>query len=251
MQPQVAIDVWATAGLVGFGHLMTSQSAFVLHSRPYRESSALVDFFTPEGRLRAVLRGARGKAGTLARPFVPLDVEFRGRSDLKAVARLESGGLAYWLDGNALFSGMYLNELLIRLLPAEDAHPAMFEHYVATLPALAAKRPLEPILRAFEWRLLTELGYGFALDQDISGKPIDSACLYRLLPDTGLEPVGLFQPGLFNGAELLAMAEADWNVPGALAAAKRLMRQALAPHLGGRPLVSRELFMNIKEVPRD
>ncbi|WP_258189855.1 DNA repair protein RecO [Stutzerimonas stutzeri] len=230
---------------------MLSQSAFVLHSRPYRESSALVDFFTPEGRLRAVLRGARGKAGTLARPFVPLEVEFRGRGELKNVGRLESAGQAYWLDGNALFSGMYLNELLIRLLPAEDAHPAMFDHYAATLPALAAKRPLEPILRAFEWRLLTELGYGFALDQDIAGQPIVSTGLYRLLPDTGLEPVGQFQPGLFNGAELLAMAEADWDVPGALAAAKRLMRQALAPHLGGRPLVSRELFMNIKEVPRD
>ncbi len=156
---------------------MTAQSAFVLHSRPYRESSALVDFFTPEGRLRAVLRGARGRAGTLARPFVPLEVEFRGRGDLKAVGRLESAGLAYWLDGNALFSGMYLNELLIRLLPAEDAHPAMFEHYVATLPALAAKRPLEPILRAFEWRLLTELGYGFALDQDIAGQPVVSTAL--------------------------------------------------------------------------
>lgn len=230
---------------------MLSQSAFVLHSRPYRESSALVDFFTPEGRLRAVLRGARGKAGTLARPFVPLEVEFRGRGELKNVGRLESAGQAYWLDGNALFSGMYLNELLIRLLPAEDAHPTMFDHYAATLPALAAKRPLEPILRAFEWRLLTELGYGFALDQDIAGQPIVSTGLYRLLPDTGLEPVGQFQPGLFNGAELLAMAEADWDVPGALAAAKRLMRQALAPHLGGRPLVSRELFMNIKEVPRD
>ena len=230
---------------------MFSQSAFVLHSRPYRESSALVDFFTPEGRLRAVLRGARGKAGTLARPFVPLEVEFRGRGELKNVGRLESAGQAYWLDGNALFSGMYLNELLIRLLPAEDAHPVMFDHYAATLPALAAKRPLEPILRAFEWRLLTELGYGFALDQDIAGQPIVSIGLYRLLPDTGLEPVGQFQPGLFNGAELLAMAEADWEVPGALAAAKRLMRQALAPHLGGRPLVSRELFMNIKEVPRD
>ena len=230
---------------------MLSQSAFVLHSRPYRESSALVDFFTPEGRLRAVLRGARGKAGTLARPFVPLEVEFRGRGELKNVGRLESVSQAYWLDGNALFSGMYLNELLIRLLPAEDAHPTMFDHYAATLPALAAKRPLEPILRAFEWRLLTELGYGFALDQDIAGQPIESIGLYRLLPDTGLEPVGQFQPGLFKGAELLAMAEADWEVPGALAAAKRLMRQALAPHLGGRPLVSRELFMNIKEVPRD
>ncbi|MBK3847997.1 MULTISPECIES: DNA repair protein RecO [Stutzerimonas] len=230
---------------------MTAQTAFVLHSRPYRESSALVDFFTPEGRLRAVLRGARGKAGTLARPFVPLEVEFRGRGDLKSVGRLDSAGLAYWLDGNALFSGMYLNELLIRLLPAEDAHPAMFDHYAATLPALAAKRPLEPILRSFEWRLLTELGYGFALDRDVADQPIAGDRLYRLLPETGLEPVGHFQPGLFNGAELLAMAEADWSVPGALAAAKRLMRQALAPHLGGRPLVSRELFMNIKEVPRD
>lgn len=231
--------------------LMTAQNAYVLHSRPYRESSALVDFFTPQGRLRAVLRGARGKAGTLARPFVPLEVEFRGRGELKSVGRLESAGLAFWLDGNALFSGMYLNELLIRLLPAEDAHPAMFDHYAATLPALAAKRPLEPILRSFEWRLLTELGYGFALDRDIADQPIASQGRYRLLPDTGLEPVGQFQPGLFNGAELLAMAEADWSVPGALAAAKRLMRQALAPHLGGRPLVSRELFMNIKEVPRD
>lgn len=230
---------------------MLPQTAFVLHSRPYRESSALVDFFTPGGRLRAVLRGARGKVGTLARPFVPLEVEFRGRGDLKNVGRLESAGQAYWLDGNALFSGMYLNELLIRLLPAEDAHPAMFDHYAATLPALAAKRPLEPILRAFEWRLLTELGYGFALDQDIARQPVVSAGLYRLLPDTGLEAVDQFQPGLFNGAELLAMADADWEVPGALAAAKRLMRQALAPHLSGRPLVSRELFMNIKEAPRD
>lgn len=230
---------------------MTAQTAFVLHSRPYRESSALVDFFTPQGRLRAVLRGARGKAGTLARPFVPLEVEFRGRGELKSVGRLESAGLAFWLDGNALFSGMYLNELLIRLLPAEDAQPAMFDHYAATLPALAAKRPLEPILRSFEWRLLSELGYGFALDKDIADQPIECQGLYRLLPDTGLEPVAQFQPGLFNGAELLAMAEADWSVPGALAAAKRLMRQALAPHLGGRPLVSRELFMNMKEVPRD
>lgn len=229
----------------------SAQPAYVLHSRAYRESSALVDLLTPQGRLRAVLRGARGKAGTLARPFVPLEVELRGRGELKNVARLEAAGIPNLLSGAALFSGIYLNELLIRLLPAEDPHPAMFEHYALTLKALTANPPLEPLLRAFEWRLLDELGYGFALDHDLAGLPIAAAGLYRLQPDAGLEPVLQLQPGLFQGADLLAMAQADWTSPGALAAAKRLMRQALAPHLGGRPLVSRELFMNLKESARD
>jgi len=172
------------------------QLAYVLHSRAYRESSALVDFLTPQGRLRAVLRNARGKAGTLARPFVPLEVEFRGRGELKNVGRMESAGIAAWLNGEALFSGLYLNELLIRLLPAEDPHPAVFDHYAATLLALAEGRPLEPLLRAFEWRLLDDLGYGFALDSDIHGAPIAADGLYRLQVDAGLEQVFLLQPGI-------------------------------------------------------
>jgi DNA repair protein RecO (recombination protein O) len=218
------------------------QPAYVLHSRAYRETSALVDFLTPQGRLRAVLRSARGKAGTLARPFVPLEVEFRGRGELKNVGRMEGMGVASWLVGEALFSGLYLNELLIRLLPSEDPHPGVFDHYAATLQALAEGRALEPLLRSFEWRLLDDLGYGFSLDSDINGDPLDSTGLYRLQVDAGLERVYLLQPGLFQGTELLAMAQADWSAPGALSAAKRLMRQALAVHLGGRPLVSRELF---------
>lgn len=231
---------------------MITQPAFVLHSRPYKESSALADFFTPQGRLRAVLRSARGRSGSLARPFVPLELELRGRGELKSVARLESNGIPYWLAGASLFGALYLNELLIRLLPLEDSLPQLFDHYALTLDALGAERPLEPLLRAFEWRLLVELGYGFSLDRDLHDQPVLIQKLYRLLPDVGLEPVDdQPQPGLFRGRELLAMAEADWHFPGALAAAKRLMRQALAPHLGGRPLVSRELFMNLKELPRD
>ncbi|HCN65849.1 MAG TPA: DNA repair protein RecO [Pseudomonas sp.] len=218
------------------------QLAYVLHSRPYRETSALVDFITPQGRLRAVLRNARGKAGTLARPFVPLEIEFHGRGELKNVGRMESAGVSTWLNGEALFSGLYLNELLVRLLPAEDPHPAVFDHYAATLLALAEGRPLEPLLRAFEWRLLDDLGYSFSLTEDIHGGPIEADGLYRLQVDAGLERVWLLQPGLFNGVELLAMAQADWSATGALSAAKRLMRQALAVHLAGRPLASRELF---------
>lgn len=231
--------------------LAPSQPAYVLHSRAYRESSALVDFLTPQGRLRAVMRGARGKAGSLARPFIPLEAEFRGRGELKNVGRLEAAGIPNLLMGEALFSGLYLNELLIRVLPAEDPHPAIFQHYALTVLALAEGRAIEPLLRSFEWRLLDELGYGFALDLDSQGQAIAEQGLYRLHAETGLVPVGQLQPGIFQGGELLAMAAADWAVPGALAAAKRLMRQALAPHLGGRPLVSRELFMTLKEPSRD
>jgi len=218
------------------------QPAYVLHSRAYKETSALVDFLTPQGRVRAVLRRARGKGGSLVRPFVPLEVELRGRGELKNVGRLETLGIAAWLHGDALFSGLYLNELLMRLLPAEAPHPALFEHYTLTLQALAAGRPLEPLLRSFEWRLLDELGYAFSLQHDVNDLPIAVDGRYRLRVDAGLERVELLQPGLFLGAELLALAQADWEAPGALLAAKRLMRQALAVHLGAKPLVSRELF---------
>ncbi|WP_313650499.1 DNA repair protein RecO [Pseudomonas soli] len=220
----------------------TPHPAYVLHSRAYKETSALVDFLTPHGKVRAVLRRARGKGGSLVRPFVPLEVELRGRGELKNVGRLDAVGIAAWLHGDALFSGLYLNELLMRLLPAEAPHPALFEHYTLTLQALAAGRALEPLLRSFEWRLLDELGYAFSLEHDVNDSPVVAEGLYRLQVDAGLERVELFQPGLFKGGELLALAQADWEAPGALLAAKRLMRQALAVHLGPKPLVSRELF---------
>lgn len=218
------------------------QPAYVLHSRAYKETSALVDLFTPQGRVRAVLRRARGRSGSQVRPFVLLEVELRGRSELKNVNRLDTVGVAAWLHGDALFSGLYLNELLMRLLPAEAPHPQMFEHYTLTLQALAAGRPLEPLLRAFEWRLLDDLGYAFSLTHDIDDQPIVAEGQYRLQVDAGLQRVELAQPGLFCGVQLQALAEADWEAPGALLAGKRLMRQALAVHLGSKPLVSRELF---------
>lgn len=230
---------------------MNASAAYVLHARPYKETSALVDLFTPQGRIRAVMRGARSRNGGLVRPFSPLEIELKGRSELKTLARLESTGIPFLLQGQALFSGLYLNELLVRLLPAQDPYPALFEHYTLTLQAIQQGRPLEPLLRAFEWRLLDTLGYGFALDVDYRDQPIQPDALYAWQADNGLVAVMQLQPGVLRGDELLAMAEADWTVPGALAAAKRLMRQVLAPHLQGKPLVSRELFMSFKEPSRD
>lgn len=222
--------------------------AYILHTRPYKETSALVDLFMPEGRARAVLRSARSKKGSLARPFVLLDVELKGRSELKTLAQLESGGQFYLMQGERLFCALYLNELLMRVLPLADAQPVVFQHYELTLQALAQEHALEPLLRTFEWRLLEQLGYGFSLTHDIRGLPIDVRYWYALQPDSGFERLNRALPGAFLGADLQSLAATQWHEPQVLQAAKRLMRQALAPHLGQRPLMSRELFLTQKEL---
>lgn len=222
---------------------MQSSLAFILHSRPYKETSALMDVFTPEGRLRAVLRGARGKLGSVARPFSMLEIELRGRTELKTISRIEPAGEFNFLQGHALFCAMYLNELLVRLLPLNDPQPLLFEHYQLTVQGLAHALPVEQLLRTFEWRLLEQLGYGFSFELDSAGQALQAQMLYRLVPESGFEAVTQFQPGVFLGADILALSAVNWQQKGVLYTAKRLMRQALAAQLGGRPLMSRELFL--------
>lgn len=222
---------------------MQSSLAFILHSRPYKETSALMDVFTPEGRLRAVLRGARGKLGSVARPFSMLEIELRGRTELKTISRIEPAGEFNFLQGHALFCAMYLNELLVRLLPLNDPQPLLFEHYQLTVQGLAHALPVEPLLRTFEWRLLEQLGYGFSFELDSAGQALQAQMLYRLVPESGFEAVSQFQPGVFLGTDILALSAVNWQQEGVLHTAKRLMRQALAAQLGGRPLMSRELFL--------
>jgi DNA repair protein RecO (recombination protein O) len=149
----------------------------------------------------------------------------------------------FLLQGDAIFSGLYLNELIVRLLQPDDPHPAVFQQYSSTLLNLSANNNVELSLRDFEWVLLSELGYGFSLTVDSKGRPIQPNGHYHFIPDEGLESVDQFQPGAFKGEELLALSNAEWGKDGALKAAKRLMRQAYAPLLHGKPLISRELFL--------
>lgn len=220
----------------------TFQTSFVLHSRPYKETSALVDFFTPEGRYRAVLRKARSKVGSIGRPFMPLEISLYGKGELKTVGYIECIAAPYKLMGNNLFCGLYLNELLVRLLPLEDAMPSLFKLYQQTLTYLAYETHIEPLLRSFEWQLVNELGYGFSLMETGEGQPIKADSYYLFTMESGLQEISQFQAGAFHGREILTMSMADWTDKAALAAAKRLMRQILTIHLQGKPLVSRELF---------
>lgn len=233
------------------------ERAWVLHTRPWRETSLLLELFTPEsGRIGVVARGARRpRRGSRAlEAFVAVRCALSGRGELRTLGSHEVIERAP-LAGDALYAGFYLNELLVRLLQREDAHARLFREYEGAL-AVLAKLPrgsdaiaLEPVLRRFEFALLDELGYGLPLAEDLDGAPVDPERRYLVEPDAGVRPV---LPGVaeqdddralqIGGAELLAIAEGDLARPSVLRAAKRLARAALAPHLGDRPLVSRSLF---------
>lgn len=227
------------------------QPAFVLHSRPYRDSSAIVEVFTAEhGRLSAVARGARrqvkkgGRSGLL-QPFVPLLVSLSGRAELKTLGAIESAGPPLALRGENMFSGMYLNELLVRLLHRHDPHPELFAAYSDALRALAASRAPDEVLRPFELFLLQALGYNLALDVDGStGDAIVPQSRYSFHPEQGLVAIpGEVPQGVatYQGSDLLLLADGHFD-GSARATAKRLLREVLRHHLGDAPLRSRELF---------
>ena len=210
--------------------------AWLLHRRPFRNTSLTVELFTPtRGRIGAVVRGGRRDA--LMAPFVPLWVALRSSGELYQLVQSEPRDVRPLLTGKALYCGFYVNELLTRLLQRDDPHPLLWPLYEKTLVALAEPLPLDVILRRFEFGLLEEMGYGISLCHDAAGQPVSSSRHYQLDTEQGLMPAG---QGL-AGADLLAIEQGDWHGD-ARRTARQLCRQLLAPHLGDRPLKSRELF---------
>ena len=231
------------------------QLGYVLHSRPYRESSLLVEYFSREqGRVALLVKGARGRkarGGSLAallQLFNPLSCSWVGRNELKTLTSCEVVDYRPTLGSSRLYTGMYLNELLVRLLHHEDPHQLLFDEYSRALDELRACDDVEPLLRQFEFSLLEELGYGFEPNVDShSGDPVDPEGWYYYHPDQGMVPVldsSSQRLESFRGAELLQLAERDFSA-GGRSCAKKLMRQALSHHLGDKPLKSRELFQRL------
>lgn len=211
--------------------------AWLLHRRPFRNTSLTLDLFLPEyGRVGAVARGGR-RNPTLA-PFTPLWVDLKaGGGDLFTLRQVEPRGPALMLQGSALYCGFYINELLMRLLHRDDAHPGLWPAYQDTLAELAGDTPLDVTLRRFEMVLLEEIGYALVLDHDARGEPLDPQLRYRWESEQGFHA----EINGYPGELLLALGQDRWN-DDVRKLAKPLLRAALAPHLGARPLRSRELF---------
>ena len=135
----------------------------MLHATPWRETSLVVQVFTREhGCLGLVAKGAKRPQSVL-RPvlsaFQPLWVSWSGSGEVKTLTRAECAGI-HALAGTAMMSAWYMNELLLRLLAREDAHPVLYDAYVDALTQLARGERAAGALRRFEWILLRETGYG-------------------------------------------------------------------------------------------
>ena len=223
-------------------------NGFLLHRRPYRETSYLVDLFTLElGKIRAIVKGVRASKSdkkSALQAFQPLLLSLSGRHELKNLSQLETTAPMLPLVGKSLFSAMYVNEVLNRLLAAEIPHPELYVRYQECLGLLAHDAEIEPTLRQFELGLLDDLGYGLELNQECQhGEPLDPDSFYTFIHEHGLELAIKQHPSAncFKGDVLLQVSQLDWN-HSSLNCAKRITRLALFQLLGSKPLKSRELF---------
>lgn len=228
------------------------QPAFILHGRPYQETSLLLEIFSEKvGRFCVIAKGARrpkSRARGLLQPFVPLLISCRGRGELLTLTGYEAYENALFLQGRSLIFAFYLNELLMRLMIRFDPHPELFHFYKASLNNLilseTGSEDNQITLRLFEKALLKEMGYEVHLTQEMDGAVIEPDKFYHFNPEKGFSQATdeFLSESLFKGEHLLAFAKDQLKNGEELLTAKRLMRRAISVHLGGRPLESRRLL---------
>ncbi len=221
------------------------EPAFVLHRRPYRETSLIVELLTARhGRIAGVARGARSARSGLrafGQPFRPLEIGWSRRGELATLTGAEPIGQVVTLTGRALWCGLYANELLLRLLPRDVEEPELFLAYADLLPQLPEPAGQGPALRRFEWMLLSALGV--APEIDVVGEAriaVDPDAGYRIDPDRGPEPAR--GRTAIPGHALRALAADRALSPAEAAALRRPMRELIERQLDGRPLQTPKLL---------
>lgn len=236
------------------------EPAYVLHARPWRETSVLVEVLTGAyGRLGLLARGVQGpKRHPLKAALAPLQsIRFDAvqRGELARLVTAEAVDTAPVLEGDALLCGFYLNELTLRLAPRQDPQPELFNAYGRTRALLGAGAPLSWTLRRYERDLLDALGVGFDWAHDAQGAALDPASRYRVDPEAGLLRVLLDRGAAdrsrhASGRGLLALA-ADAEPPAEdLPGLRRVLRDAVDVHLGGRGLNSRDMLATLGRISR-
>jgi DNA repair protein RecO (recombination protein O) len=224
---------------------------YVLHHRPWRDTSRILEVFTREhGRLTLFARGVRGPAarlGAVLQPFQRLLLSWSGRGEAPQLTGAERAAQDLPLAPQSVLAAFYLNELLLRLTTRHDALPELFDHYHLTLERLRNGTALEPCLRIFEKRLLELLGYGLDLAAEAaSGTPLAPDRYYDFRPGLGLVPAAVRSAQALSGRSLLSLAGETLSGPRELEDARRLLQAALGACLEGRPLSTRTVAKSMK-----
>lgn len=228
-----------------------THSGYLLHSRPFRETSLLLDLFTSDqGRLSAVFKGGRKGAKARARPepFVHYHLGLFGSGELKSVSSFEIDAryTRPRLSGVRLFGALYVNELLYKLMLPHAAHAEIYQAYEDVLLALHATGNYEAHLRNFELKLLAELGYGISFVLEADGHtPVDQSLFYEFVPGVGFQrrtAVDSDDSKVVQGQILTQVAEGHWHNEQVLALLKSVNQQALNLLLKGKPINTREFL---------
>ena len=225
------------------------EPAYILHSRPYRESSLLLEALGREhGRIGLVARGARGARSrwkNILQPFRPLLLSWTQRGELGTLTGADQVASPPALSAEPLFCGLYANELMIRFLQRSDPHPGLFDHYQQLLTRLTVGEGPQPLLRIFEKQLLESSGFGLQLDHEHGSElPISADAWYLYAPESGPirhERGGGQDEKLISGSALLALKSGQIEEQN-LKELKQLMRRLIRNHLGGKPIASQALF---------
>jgi len=217
--------------------------AFLIHRRMYQGSSLLLDFFTKDfGRLRLVARGAR-KSKTSLQMFQCLSISFKGKGELKNLSQWEIADKPRRILGDDLILGMYVNELILRLLPENDEYSEIFHAYwnfLSNLKSLNSNEK-EYALRDFENQMLEDLGYGIDFSSDMNDEPINENLNYEFIEHQGFSTS---DNGLIPGKILVNLLRRENIVTDTneLSILKKMNRKRLKSLLGDKPLKSKELF---------
>ena len=189
---------------------ISNKPAYVLHRYDWSESSLILDVFTRHhGRVALVARGAKRPSSSfrpILLPLQPLHVAFGGDAEIRNLKSAEWQGGHVMPSGDALLSGYYLNELLMRLLARDDPHSTLFDAYAATVQLLATQNAdtLQLALRGFELRLLRDIGLLPMLDMETATlAPLVPTDRYVLVPEAGLRQA--------NGDDRISLSGEQWQ----------------------------------------
>lgn len=225
---------------------------FVLHQRPYRDSSQLLECLTEtHGRMGLVARGSRrpgSRQRALLQAFAPLKLSWVRRGELGRLTHVEADGPSHALEGQQLLAGYYASELLLKLTARGDPNAAVFSCYSRCLAQLEHTQKVARTLRIFELELLGALGYGLELESDATtGEPLraDSSYIFEVEHGFRRADVADSDADVYSGRDLIALKQRSLDDEASLRTAQRLLGRALKAHLGERPLKSRLVLQDI------